>query len=309
MVRQAAHQLDLGHVERGLLARVGGRAAADRRAVHREVPRGGHPRVGLPLADQHVHRRHDRQRPRREGLDASGAQRRAAAYSAAKYDGRPTRIIACLNQPGWLAYSKQRIASAIEAGVDAIFYDNCFHGCKCPLCREKFAAYTDALYGQPLAVPGAKTGDASRNVQGGRSSPATRPPASPAGRGPLLLPVVVGRHGPPPPVRRVAAARHPGLREHPPAAPHERRPQRHLQRRRHRARPARRRAPQQYRPLQVLLRRGRRAKTDPHRVRPADPRRPHGESHAAAKPNACGLRRGRVPGASRLSSRWVGPRN
>ena len=66
-------------------------------------------------------------------------------YGAAKYDGKPTRIIACLNQPGWLQYSKKRIASAIEAGVDAIFYDNCIQGCKCPLCREKFARYTDAL--------------------------------------------------------------------------------------------------------------------------------------------------------------------
>ncbi|MBI5394922.1 MAG: hypothetical protein HZA91_06440 [Verrucomicrobia bacterium] len=96
-------------------------------------------------------------------VEADGTPR---PYSAAKYDGKPTRIIACLNNPEWLEYSKQRIASAVAAGVDAIFYDNSFHGCKCRLCQEKFAGFTKSLYGQPLPVPGIKTQAVSGNTQG-----------------------------------------------------------------------------------------------------------------------------------------------
>ena len=96
-------------------------------------------------------------------IEADGTPR---PYGAAKYDGKPTRILACLNNPEWLEYSKQRIASAVAAGVDAIFYDNCIQGCKCRRCQEKFAEFTQSLYGQPLPVPGIKTQDASRNTQG-----------------------------------------------------------------------------------------------------------------------------------------------
>ncbi len=87
-------------------------------------------------------------------------------YGAAKYDGKPTRIIACLNHPEWLQYSRRRLNEAIEAGVSAIFYDNCAQGCKCPVCRDKFARATEAIYGKPLPVPGQATFDASRNTQG-----------------------------------------------------------------------------------------------------------------------------------------------
>ena len=102
-------------------------------------------------------------------VEADGTPR---PYSAAKYDGKPTRIIACVNNPEWLEYSKPRIASAVAAGVDAIQYDNSIQGCKCQICREKFAEFTRSLYGQPFAVPGAKTHDASHFTQG-RESVAT----------------------------------------------------------------------------------------------------------------------------------------
>ena len=77
-------------------------------------------------------------------------------YSAAKYDGRPTRIVACLNNPAWLEYSKKAIDGAVAAGADGIFYDNCIQGCKCRICREKFAQYTRSVCGVALPVPGAK---------------------------------------------------------------------------------------------------------------------------------------------------------
>lgn len=110
-------------------------------------------------------------------LEADGTPR---PYSAAKYDGKPTRIIACLNNPEWLEYSKQRIASAVAAGVDAIFYDNSFHGCKCRLCQVKFAGHTKSLYGQPLPVPGIKTQTVSGDTQGREGvAPADAPGLSP----------------------------------------------------------------------------------------------------------------------------------
>lgn len=99
-------------------------------------------------------------------VELDGAPR---PYNAAKYDGRPTRIIACLNHPGWLEYSRKRIASAVAAGVDALFYDNCFHGCKCPLCREKFAAWTKSVYGQSLPVPGEKKAGGTGDTRGGET--------------------------------------------------------------------------------------------------------------------------------------------
>ena len=87
-------------------------------------------------------------------------------YGAAKYDGKPTRIVACLNQRGWIDYSRKAIAEAVEAGVDAIFYDNCIQGCKCEACRRRFAEHTGSHYGHPLPVPGFKTADAAQNLQG-----------------------------------------------------------------------------------------------------------------------------------------------
>ena len=99
-------------------------------------------------------------------VEADGTPR---PYSAAKYDGKPTRIIACVNNPEWLEYSKQRIASAVAAGVDAIQYDNSIQGCKCQICREKFTEFTRSVYGQPFAVPGARTQDTSHFAQGRES--------------------------------------------------------------------------------------------------------------------------------------------
>ncbi len=49
-------------------------------------------------------------------------------YGAGDYTkmGRVTRYMANLSHPGWMAYLKRRIDVAVEAGVDGLFYDNCF---------------------------------------------------------------------------------------------------------------------------------------------------------------------------------------
>ncbi len=41
------------------------------------------------------------------------------------YAGREKRWLANLRQPGWLEYTKERMRRALEAGVDAFFFDNC----------------------------------------------------------------------------------------------------------------------------------------------------------------------------------------
>ena len=85
-------------------------------------------------------------------IEANGSPR---PYGKAKENGQFNRILACLNNPAWLEYSKQRISSALAAGADGgIFFDNGSHACKCPLCRKKFAEYTTARFGHPLPVPG-----------------------------------------------------------------------------------------------------------------------------------------------------------
>ena len=43
-------------------------------------------------------------------LEADGTPR---PYGAAKYEGKPTRIIACLNNPEWLAYCRDRLAERV----------------------------------------------------------------------------------------------------------------------------------------------------------------------------------------------------
>ena len=87
-------------------------------------------------------------------------------YCAATYEGKHTRILACLNHPEWLAYSKERISSAIDAGVDGIFYDNCFQFCKCKICQRNFAEYSKARFATALPVPGKDPRDTAGNTRG-----------------------------------------------------------------------------------------------------------------------------------------------
>jgi hypothetical protein len=96
-------------------------------------------------------------------IEADGTPR---PYTAARYAGKVTRILACLNNPDWLEYSQQRISTAVAAGVDGIFYDNCIHGCKCPLCQRKFADFTTRRFGRSLPVPGVKSSSFQANTQG-----------------------------------------------------------------------------------------------------------------------------------------------
>jgi len=76
--------------------------------------------------------------------DASGEP---LTYGAASFDraGRTIRYMACLLQPEWRQYLKDRIDLAIDAGVDAIVYDDVFYQCDCPRCQEEFRRWREAL--------------------------------------------------------------------------------------------------------------------------------------------------------------------
>jgi len=76
--------------------------------------------------------------------DASGYP---LTYGAASFDraGRTIRYMACLLQPEWRQYLKNRIDLAIDAGVDAIVYDDVFYQCDCPRCQEGFRQWRETL--------------------------------------------------------------------------------------------------------------------------------------------------------------------
>jgi len=91
--------------------------------------------------------------PRSKGwiqVDESG---NPVPYGAAYYVGAATRYLACLNNRGWQGYLKRRVDLALEAGVDAISYDNLFTECHCPRCQEEFKRFTRKELGAEYAIP------------------------------------------------------------------------------------------------------------------------------------------------------------
>ncbi len=65
-------------------------------------------------------------------------------YGAAKYSGAPTRLLACLNHPEWVAYLRARVKRALEIGLDGYEYDNQHTGCRCARCRGKWESFLAA---------------------------------------------------------------------------------------------------------------------------------------------------------------------
>ncbi len=91
-------------------------------------------------------------------------------YMAATYTGVISRVLMCVNQPAWREYIKYKITKALEAGADGLFFDNLFSKCFCPVCREKFAAYTEKLYGKRCEMPvpeGAAQGPKDESTKSG----------------------------------------------------------------------------------------------------------------------------------------------
>lgn len=76
------------------------------------------------------------------------AQGRGIPYGAVAYGGEPTRYLACLREPGWAAYLKQAVSSAVAAGVDGILYDNVGAGCQCVRCETAFREHARLVAGR-----------------------------------------------------------------------------------------------------------------------------------------------------------------
>lgn len=74
-------------------------------------------------------------------------------YMAASYGSIVTRILMCVNRQPWRDYMKYKITRALEAGADALFFDNLFSKCYCSVCQEKFGDYTQSLYGRRHEMP------------------------------------------------------------------------------------------------------------------------------------------------------------
>jgi hypothetical protein len=104
-------------------------------------------------------------------------------YMAATYHGEISRILLCVNNPGWREYFKEKVRAALDAGVDGLFFDNLFSKCFCPICREGFRKFTREIYGEAHEMPAPeqitedqlqkRTGieviaDSDRNVAGDR---------------------------------------------------------------------------------------------------------------------------------------------
>ncbi len=86
---------------------------------------------------------------RQQGPDAEPVPYGGIDYGA----GEVTRYLMCCHNPHWRAYQKRRIAAALDAGADGIFWDNNFSKCHCPICREKFRQFTKQRLGRPHDLP------------------------------------------------------------------------------------------------------------------------------------------------------------
>ncbi len=69
------------------------------------------------------------------------------------YGNSQGRDLACVNQPDWLDYLKNKVSMAIEAGLDHIYFDNVFADCACQVCKDGFADFTKELTGTPYKLP------------------------------------------------------------------------------------------------------------------------------------------------------------
>ncbi len=92
--------------------------------------------------------------PESEGWRQQGPDGEPVPYGGIDYDNRlVTRYLMCCNHPEWRAYQKRRIQAALEAGIDGIFWDNNFSRCHCPICQQKFRAFTKQRFGFECDIP------------------------------------------------------------------------------------------------------------------------------------------------------------
>ena len=95
-------------------------------------------------------------------LEADGTPR---PYSAAKYKGKITRIIACLNNPGWLEYSRHPSRPPSRPAWTGFSMTIASMAANSPCVGGSLPSSRRAP-GHPLSVPGVKDAAIQRNTQG-----------------------------------------------------------------------------------------------------------------------------------------------
>lgn len=105
------------------------------------------------------------------------------------YGGAPPRYLCCVNNPDYRRYKKEIIRLAIEAGADAINWDNVAHAyCYSRWCAEGFRKYSKKMLGKEHEPPrgvgelikeyGTQTEDALAREQKGEVSHKAKDPTS-----------------------------------------------------------------------------------------------------------------------------------
>jgi hypothetical protein len=74
-------------------------------------------------------------------------------YGAARYEGAPTRLLACLHHPAWRAWLSETVQRIVAAGCDALMYDNMWTDCRCDRCRQAWRSFLAAQGDSDLPWP------------------------------------------------------------------------------------------------------------------------------------------------------------
>ena len=74
-------------------------------------------------------------------------------YTAVGNVEQVPRCLACLSSPQWRAYVKEHVGTAVDSGVDAVYFDNAYDGCYCPRCNQRFRDYTQKRLGRARDIP------------------------------------------------------------------------------------------------------------------------------------------------------------
>lgn len=72
------------------------------------------------------------------------------AFDGIKY---PERYTVCVNNPGWWRYLKKKVALAVAAGADTIYFDNVGSSCYCRHCRKLFRKFAKKRFGRAFDMP------------------------------------------------------------------------------------------------------------------------------------------------------------
>ncbi len=68
------------------------------------------------------------------------------------YGSAEKRQLICISRNIWRRHLKELIAEAVHAGTDAVYFDNLFAGCYCPLCRKQYEQFCRKFFGRKLPM-------------------------------------------------------------------------------------------------------------------------------------------------------------